>query len=46
MILAAGHDYTLYDGTYLELSLRRPLPLATLDTALQKAAKSANIALL
>lgn len=46
MMLAARHDLTLYDGSYLELSLRRHLPLATFDTALQKAARSANIALL
>jgi predicted nucleic acid-binding protein len=46
MILAARHNITLYDGSYLELSLRRQLPLATFDTALQKAARAANIALL
>jgi predicted nucleic acid-binding protein len=46
MVLAARHHLTLYDGAYLELSLRRQLPIATFDTALQKAARSANVALL
>ena len=46
MDLAASHQLTLCDGAYLELSLRRQLPLATFDIALQKAARSANVALL
>jgi predicted nucleic acid-binding protein len=46
MIQASRHDLTLYDGSYLELSLRRQLPLATFDMTLQKAARSANVALL
>jgi len=46
MVLAASHDLTLYDGAYLELSLRRQLPLATFDAALRKAARSANVVLL
>jgi predicted nucleic acid-binding protein len=46
MILAVRHDLTLYDGAYLELSLRRQLPLATFDVALQRAARSASITLL
>jgi predicted nucleic acid-binding protein len=36
--LADQFALTVYDAAYLELSIRRNLPLATLDTALQKAA--------
>ena len=36
--LAARHRLTVYDATYLELALRRRLPLATLDRALRDAA--------
>jgi predicted nucleic acid-binding protein len=32
--LAARHRLTLYDAAYLELALRRELPLATLDHSL------------
>jgi predicted nucleic acid-binding protein len=32
--IAAGHGLTAYDAAYLELALRRGLPLATLDDAL------------
>jgi predicted nucleic acid-binding protein len=32
-------DLPLYDAAYLELAVRRNLPLATLDAALQKAAR-------
>ncbi len=44
--LAEQYRLTLDDSLYLELSLRRQLPLATFDTALQRAARSANVALL
>jgi predicted nucleic acid-binding protein len=33
-----------YDAAYLELALRRALPLATLDEALQKAMTGADVA--
>jgi predicted nucleic acid-binding protein len=33
------HRLTAYDAAYLELVIRKDLPLATLDTALIKAAK-------
>ena len=36
---------TSYDAAYLELALRRGLPLATLDNALKKAAKSVGVPL-
>ena len=44
--LAARHQLTLYDAAYLELALRRTLPLATLDEDLRRAASSENIDLL
>jgi predicted nucleic acid-binding protein len=44
--LAERYRLTLYDATYLELSLRLGLALATFDAAIQKAARSANVALL
>lgn len=42
--LAAQHGLTTYDATYLELALRRALPLATLDAALLKAMAGAGVA--
>lgn len=42
--LAARHFLSVYDATYLELALRRSLPLATLDEALQKAMADAGVA--
>jgi predicted nucleic acid-binding protein len=36
--LARAHRLTMYDATYLEIALRRGLPLATLDKALGRAA--------
>jgi predicted nucleic acid-binding protein len=33
---------TIYDAAYLELALRRSLPLATLDNSLRRAASSAG----
>ena len=41
--LAALHGLSAYDAAYLELALRRALPLATLDEALQKAMAGAGI---
>lgn len=43
MELAERYKLTLYDASYLELALRRSLPLATLDKALQKAATLAGV---
>ena len=42
--LAARHGLTLYDATYLELALRRALPLATQDKALLEAMAAAGVA--
>jgi len=44
--LAMRHRLTSYDAAYLELSLRRRLPLATLDGELRQAAKQAKVILL
>jgi predicted nucleic acid-binding protein len=44
--LAARRRLTLYDAAYLELALRRSLPLATLDHDLRAAAKAEKVKLL
>lgn len=41
--LARRHRLTVYDAAYLELALRRSLPLATLDTALAAAARAEGV---
>ncbi|MHB8255383.1 MAG: type II toxin-antitoxin system VapC family toxin [Acidiferrobacter sp.] len=43
--LAKAHGLTLYDAAYLELALRRELPLATLDKRLHGAAIAAGVAI-
>ena len=43
---ASKFDLTLYDACYIELALRRHLPLATLDRKLIHACKSAGIEIL
>ncbi|MGH9604385.1 MAG: type II toxin-antitoxin system VapC family toxin [Terracidiphilus sp.] len=44
--LAERHRLTLYDASYLELAIRRALPLATLDRELRLAAGTENVLLL
>lgn len=44
--IAQEHSLSVYDAVYLELALRRELPLATRDSALNKAAKSAGVSTL
>ncbi len=44
--LAERHRLTLYDAAYLELAMRRGLPLASLDGELRAAAAAENVALL
>jgi len=44
--LAAKHDLTSYDATYLHLSIRESLPLATHDDALEAAARREGVPLL
>lgn len=41
-----AYGLTSYDAVYLELALRRQLPLATLDRELRAAANSLGIELL
>lgn len=43
--LAEKHRLTIYDAAYLELALRRNLPLATLDDGLLEAALALGVAL-
>ncbi len=40
---ALEHGLTVYDAAYLELAVRRSLPLATLDKALARAARAEGI---
>lgn len=44
--LSTTHELTPYDAVYFELARRRNLPLATMDAALIRAARSAKLALL
>ena len=41
--LARRHLLTFYDALYLELALRHQIPLATLDSALDRAAASEDL---
>ena len=44
--LATTYRLTSYDAAYLELALRRDLPLATLDEELMRACKAARVSVL
>jgi predicted nucleic acid-binding protein len=44
--LADAHSLSVYDAVYLELALRRALPLATLDSDLRRAAAIEGVSLL
>ena len=44
--LATEHGLSVYDAAYLELAVRRKLPLASRDEALCKAAQSCRVKLL
>lgn len=44
--LAERHHLTVYDAAYLELALRRDLPLSTLDEDLRQAATQQKVKLL
>jgi predicted nucleic acid-binding protein len=44
--LALAHKLTIYDAGYLELALRAGLPLATLDSALVRAATKLGVPVL
>ena len=41
--LALRHDLTAYGAMYLDLALRRALPVATRDLALADAARAAGV---
>ncbi len=43
MALADEHRLTVYDAAYLELALRKGMPLATLDKDLRRAAVRAGV---
>ncbi|WP_182466776.1 type II toxin-antitoxin system VapC family toxin [Sphingomonas gilva] len=43
--LAVSHNLTIYDAAYLELALRRRLPLLSFDRDLLKAAAAENVPL-
>ena len=45
-LLARKHHLTSYDAAYLELAVRRGLPLASLDSPLQIASKAEKVKLL
>jgi predicted nucleic acid-binding protein len=45
LVLADAHKLTIYDAAYLELAIRRGLPLATLDRALANAARAEGVPL-
>jgi predicted nucleic acid-binding protein len=45
LAICERHGLTVYDGTYLELAKRRGFPLATLDSALLRAANQEGVAL-
>jgi predicted nucleic acid-binding protein len=44
LALARTHNLSVYDAAYLELALRRGLPLASLDDRLKSAAKAVGVA--
>ncbi len=46
LALCRRHRLTSYDAIYLDLAVRRSLPLATLDDDLRKAAKQLGVGLL
>lgn len=43
LALARTHGLSLHDAAYLELAMRRSLPLATLDRELRSAAKKVGV---
>jgi predicted nucleic acid-binding protein len=43
---ALSHDLTTYDAAYVQLALRHQAPLATLDSAMRRAAMNLKIPLL
>lgn len=46
LLLARAHKLTLYDAAYLELAIRRAVPLGSLDAELREAAKAEGVKVL
>jgi predicted nucleic acid-binding protein len=46
LALARANNLSSYDASYLDLSMRKGLPLATLDTRLREAAKKTDVPIL
>jgi predicted nucleic acid-binding protein len=46
LALTRRHRLTVYDAAYLELAMRENIPLASLDTALLRAARAEKVRLL
>jgi len=46
LALALEHDLTVYDAAYLDLAMRRGLPLATADSQLRTACQQAGVTLI
>lgn len=46
LLLARKHGITVYDAAYLELAIRRGLPLGSRDSELRKAAIAEGVKLL
>ena len=46
MTLARKHRLTVYDGAYLELTIRRKLPLASFNRALRRAGEADGVEVL
>lgn len=46
MSLAREHGLTSYDASYLELAIRKGLPIASLDKAIKRAAKNIQLELI
>ena len=44
--LALAHDLTVYDAAYLDLAMRRGLPLATADARLRAASRASGVELI
>ena len=46
LALAREHQISTYDASYLDLAMRKDLPIATLDKGLKKAAKRSQVSIL
>jgi predicted nucleic acid-binding protein len=46
LALARTHDLSSYDASYLDLAMKKGLPLATLDKKLKQAAKAVKLRML